>query len=234
MLKVVGAGMPRTGTTSLRRALERLGFGPCHHMEELFMHAEQVPRWLGVLGGGRDFERVLAGYSSAVDFPAMGWYREIMAAAPDAKVILSVREPTGWYDSMIATVHAINQDAPMRWIGHLLPRVGGIFHLARTRLFGEIFGGRFRDRAHAIGVFERHTAEVVAHVPAERLLVFDVRQGWGPLCAFLGVPVPDEPFPRLNDTAEFRRRVLATKVVCWTLLLAPILALAGLFAATQG
>src|SRR5436190_108289 len=118
MLKVIGSGYPRTGTSSLKTALERLGFGPCHHMEELFAHPRQITEWLEVAGGGTpDWDRLFDGYASACDFPSQHWYREILGRYPDAKVILTVRDPESWYTSMLATIWAISRDFPIRWVG---------------------------------------------------------------------------------------------------------------------
>lgn len=228
MLEVIGAGYPRTGTTSLKVALNRLGFGPCHHMEELFAHPAQIRRWRAVAErGDRDWDSILAGYASAVDFPAQRWYAELLAHNPGAKVILTVRDPEGWYRSMRATIWPISQSFPVRWTGRFLPVAGGVVRLATRCLWREEFEGRFLDQAYALQAFQRHVERVKATVPAEDLLIYDVREGWAPLCRFLGVPVPKEPFPRLNDTAEFRKRVRLNQVLSWVLLVGPVV-LAGL------
>jgi hypothetical protein len=234
VLKVIGAGYPRTGTTSLKAALNRLGYGPCHHMEELFAHPEQIPRWRAVAErGARDWDSLLAGYASAVDFPAQHWYLELLAHNPGAKVILTVRDPEGWYRSMRATIWPISQSFPVNWVGRFLPVAGGVVRLATRCLWREEFEGRFLEPAYAIQAFQRHVERVKAAVPAEDLLIYDVREGWAPLCRFLGVPAPDEPFPRLNDTADFAKRVRLTQAMSWVFLLAPIVAAAGLLAALR-
>ena len=235
MLKIIGAGYPRTGTTSLKIALEQLGFGPCHHMEELFKHPEQIGWWLDVAAGKRrDWATLLDGYVSACDFPSQHWYREILAETPGAKVILTMREPAGWYTSMMATIWEISRGFPAPLVGRFVPRVGGVTRLATAVLWGQEFEGRFLDRDHALARFQGHTEAVRAAVPAEDLLVFDVREGWEPLCRFLGVPVPATPFPRANDMATFQKRVWATKAACWVILLAPALLALGLgFALTR-
>jgi hypothetical protein len=225
-LKVIGAGFGRTGTSSLKTALEQLGFGPCHHMEEVFRHPEQIPLWVAVARGEAvDWDAVFRGYESAVDFPTSYWYREIMAHWPDARVILTVRDPDGWYRSTRATIYAINRDIPNRWVARFFPVVGRMFEVTDL-IWRDLFGGRFLEREHALAVYERHIEEVKAHVPADKLLVFDVKQGWAPLCEFLGVPVPSDAFPHRNDTEEFRRRVRMTKAVGWVMLALPVLLLA--------
>ena len=228
-MKVIGAGFGRTGTSSMKAALEELGFGPCHHMEEVFKHTEQIPGWVALAEGkGADWPTLLRGYNSAVDFPSQFWYRELMAQWPEAKVILTVRDPEAWYRSARETIYAISKDAPMRWVGRYLPVVGGMYKVTSGKIWDGLFEGKFLDREHALAIFQRNTEEVKAFVPPERLLVFDVKQGWEPLCKFLEVPVPATPFPRRNDTAEFKRRVLTTKIVCWLLILFPLLVLSGL------
>ena len=227
-MKVIGAGFGRTGTSSLKAALEQLGFGPCHHMEELFAHHEQIPRWLAVAEGAPpDWDMLFAGYNSAVDFPTEHWYREILAHWPDARVILTVRDPEAWYRSARDTIYAISEEIPSRWVGSYLPVVGGVMRMTSRSIWRGAFGGRFLDREHAMAVFRAHNAEVKAHVPSEQLLVFDVSEGWEPLCRFLGVPVPATPFPRRNDSAEFRKRVLGTKILSWMVIGLPLLAIAA-------
>jgi hypothetical protein len=199
-LEIIGAGFGRTGTNSLRLALETLGFGPCHHMHELSLHPEQVPLWAALADGAApDWEAVFAGYRSQVDWPGARYWRELAEAFPDARVILSLRPAADWYRSFAATIGP----------EVLGPPSGPMFADAERRrmqrrvIAEQTFDGRPLDRDHAIAVYERHAAEVRCAIAPGRLLVFDVREGWGPLAAFLGVPVPDTPFPRTNDTAEF-------------------------------
>ena len=198
-------------------------------MDELFAHPEQIRTWLDVADGrGPAWEVVLNGYASSVDFPSLHWYRELAARWPDAKVILTVRDPEAWYRSARGTIYAISRDMPIRWVGPFLPVVGGVTRLATAVIWSGVFGGRFLDKAHAISVYQAHIEDVKARIPPDRLLVYDVKEGWAPLCAFLGVPIPAEPFPRKNDTAEFRRRVVLLKAACWSILLVPALVVLGL------
>lgn len=224
-LRVIGAGMGRTGTASLKRALEQLGFGPCHHMEEVIKHPDEVPTWQAAARGEPvDWRAFMGGWGAACDFPSALYYRELMTAFPDAKVVLTVRDPEAWYESMRQTIVPSMRRFPTRLITPLLPYVSGpSLVMSPTRLRREIID-RFDDRDHVMDAFVAWNEEVKRAVPEERLLVFEVKRGWEPLCAFLGVPVPDEPFPRVNDTATFRRRVRIADAVSWLVLLTPPLA----------
>ena len=194
-LQIIGAGFGRTGTLSLRAALVRLGCGPCAHMRENFEHPERFPLWAEVLqrktaGEPIDWRPLLDGFQAIVDWPGAYFWRELVAAHPDAKVILTVRDPERWVDSTQATIFTLQDDQ--------LPEV------MRDIVFTRTFNDRLTDRAHCQVVFAQHNQAVRETIPPERLLVFDVKEGWEPLCAFLGVPVPeDEPFPHVNDTAAF-------------------------------
>jgi hypothetical protein len=205
-MRVIGAGLGRTGTKSLQAALEQLGFGPCYHMHELFAHPSHGPTWMAAIEGEPvDWAGFLRGYGSAVDFPSCSFYKELMVAFPDAKVLLSVRDPQRWYDSCLETIYEIVHSWPTPWFGRFIPKFAPVYRVSTELIWKEMFEGRFLDRDFAIRRFQQHTEEVIRHVPADRLLVFDVKQGWAPLCEFLGVPVPDTPFPHLNDTAEFKK-----------------------------
>ena len=220
-LKVIGAGFGRTGTLSLREALVRLGFGPCDHMLENFEHPERFALWREALerkqrGEPIDWRPLLSGYRAVVDWPGAYFWRELIAAHPDARVILTVRDPERWYASSLATIFGLRARAEesllaraaMRLLGIVMPAMRQGFETVDAIIWEGTFGGRFADREHALGVFAGHARDVEATVPAERLLVFDVKQGWEPLCAFLGVPVPErEPFPHVNDAESFRTRI---------------------------
>lgn len=213
---MIGAGFGRTGTMSLKVALETLGFGPCYHMMEVFSHPEHAARWEAAwLGEPVDWDDLLDGYEAAVDWPACAYYEELMERYPDAKVILTVRDPERWYESVRDTIYALSMTVSHSRVLQLVLGLRGLLrhgtfaggNMARTIIWDGTFDGRFEDRRYAVRVFERHNEEVRRRVPEDRLLTFEVSQGWGPLCDFLGVEVPDEPFPRLNDTAEMRDRL---------------------------
>ena len=153
-----------------------------------------------------DWDTLFAGYRATVDVPGCMFYRELLEKYPEAKVILTVRDPERWYDSAAQTLYFARNALP-RWAAMLNPRMRD-FQRMIGRLWDGMFRGRFEDRAFAIDAFNRHNEQVRQDVPADRLLVYEVSQGWGPLCAFLGVPVPEgKPFPHLNDAAEFRARI---------------------------
>ena len=233
-MRIIGAGFGRTGTTSLKSALEGLGFGSCYEMTEAFRHPEHVAFWEAARRGERvDWEGFFSGYGVAVDWPACAFYAELMEAFPHAKVILTVRDPERWYESTRSTIYGIRKlstgPAPVRLAfalgGLFVPGVTGIARLANEIVWEDTFEDRFDDRRHAIETFRRHNDEVRRRVPPERLLVYDVREGWAPLCDFLGVEAPDEPFPHLNDTREMRRRLFGIAALSAA---APTLAVAGL------
>lgn len=211
-LRVIGAGFGRTGTTSLKSALETLGFGPCDHMQELFRDAEHADRWdAAVRGEAVDWEELFAGYRSTLDWPGCTFYEELMERYPDAKVLLTVRDADRWYESAYSTIYNTRRPSlPLLVLFPavmLAPGMRRMIGLVNRIIWEKTFGGNFGDRRYAIGVFEQHNRQVIERVPAERLLVYEVKEGWGPLCKFLGVDVPDKPFPHINDTETFRKIV---------------------------
>ena len=210
-LRVIGAGIGRTGTSSLKRALEQLGFGPCHHMEEVIKHPAEVPTWQAAARGEKvDWVRFMAPWRAAVDFPSAMYYRDLMAAFPDAKVILSVRDPDAWYESMRQTILPALTRFPNNIVTPFLPYVSGPTLVMRGTAMRRVLD-HFSDREASKKVFTDWNEEVKRTVPKERLLVFQAKEGWEPLCEFLGVPVPDEPFPRVNTRDDFLGRHLTSE-----------------------
>ena len=195
-LKIVGSGLGRTGTKSLQSALNILGVGPCHHMVEVFAHPESAKLWVEAAAGRPDWDAIFAGYHSMVDYPGAHYWRQLAAHYPNAKVLHSVRDPDRWFESTQATIFA--PDSPAFRPGPLSD-----FFASFT---GDFFA-HIHDRAFMTDYFRRHTEEVVRTIPPERLLVYEVGQGWEPLCKFLGVPVPATPFPSENSRAEFIGRL---------------------------
>jgi hypothetical protein len=192
-LSVIGAGFGRTGTMSLKLALEQLGLGPCYHMVEVFKGAPDAFGWWEDVADGRpDWPRIFAGYHSTVDWPSATYYAELAQAYPQAKVILTRRDPEAWFRSTQATIFA--QD---------FPDPTGPFERMVAKTVARLFDMRMHDKARLIEVFERHNAEVQARIPPERLLVYELSEGWTPLCRFLGVPEPAGPIPKVNTTEEF-------------------------------
>lgn len=203
MVKVIGAGFGRTGTASLKGALEYLGFGPCYHMFEIIARPELGEPWSRAVDGESvDWKNVFEGFQSTVDFPGCLFYQQLMDTFPDAKVILTVRDPERWYDSVYNTIYQYAKDVPddPRY------RAGEAFNAfmptIKKMIWRNVFDDRFEERDYAIQKFHEHTAEVQRTVPADRLLTYRVGEGWEPLCEFLGVEVPDEEFPHINESAN--------------------------------
>jgi hypothetical protein len=200
-LQIIGAGFGRTGTLSVKLALEQLGFGPCYHMMEVFHRPPHIELWNRARRGEKvDWEALFAGFTSAVDWPAAYFWRELVQVYPQARVLLTVRDPDAWYESARETVLRVDPSIATTDVGRAQLAMAG-------RIVSEgTFGGRVDDRAHCIDVYLRHNTQVQRAL-GERVLTYDVADGWGPLCAWLGVAVPDGPFPRTNSTAEFQQRL---------------------------
>ncbi|MEV5575589.1 sulfotransferase family protein [Spirillospora sp. NPDC052269] len=219
-MDVIGAGYGRTGTLSLKSALEQLGFGPCHHMAEV-VHSDQARAWHAKTHGRPvPWETLFSGYRSCVDWPSAAYWRETTAHYKEAKVVLSVRDPQSWVKSMRATILAQHEQlhsVPGQALFKVSSLLGTRFALILDMISSlpELQTLVRLDDEGLVAWFERHTAEVVEAVPAERLLVYEVGQGWGPLCEFLEVPVPDTPFPRTNDSAQFTSQ--ARRAIRWML-----------------
>jgi hypothetical protein len=193
-LKVIGAGLGRTATFSLKFALEHLGFGPCYHMAELRAGARRnVPLWLDAVQGKPDWNAIFEGFQSTTDYPACTYWRELADFYPRAKVILTVRDADSWFDSVSETIFSEKLQAAL---------VGKPFGAFLQGAIFDAFNGRTNDRAFMTDWFTRRNRQVIDTIPSERLLVFSPKDGWQPLCAFLGVPVPDVPFPRVNSRDE--------------------------------
>ena len=192
-IKVIGPAFGRTGTDSMREALTILGFGPCHHMYEVIASEEQTRLWRAVAGGAKpDWDKLLAGYVSCVDWPSAFYWRELIAAYPQARVVLTCRSPESWWTSFKNTI------LPSLDLSEDNPR------LSSTLIARQVFGGRPQDREHAMACYEANVQSVRETVAPERLLVHNLGDGWAPLCAHLGVPVPDEPYPDRHSTGEFQ------------------------------
>lgn len=211
-IEIVGAGLGRTGTYTLKEALEQLGFSRCYHMTDLFSHPEQVSYWQELKDSGKtDWQELFKDCRAVVDYPGCLYYREIIAAYPGAKVILTVRDPDIWYESVLRTFYKLRPRKPLALLAMLLR----LFISARFRtilpvyLFTDIiiwkeqFKGRFADKQTAIKIFEQHSNEVKAAIPDKQLLVYNVKDGWQPLCEFLNVSIPDIPFPVTNLRQDF-------------------------------
>jgi Sulfotransferase domain len=197
-LQVIGAGLGRTGTLSLKLALERLGLGPCYHMAELMVNPERTPLWIAAADGKPDWDAVFMGYASTTDYPACLYWRELADVYPKARLILTKRDKEKWFESTQATVFSEAMSARIR---------GTPVEPFFQKTIWKDLGDRIHDRAFMTAYFEKHNAAVEAGAAKKRLLVYDVAQGWGPLCEFLDVPVPDSPFPKVNTREEMQARI---------------------------
>ena len=200
-LRVVGAGLGRTGTNSLKLALERLLGGRCYHMSELLQRPGDTEVWHSAIRGEPvEWRSLLQGFAATVDWPACALWRELQAAYPDSIVLLSVRESSAeWWDSMEETiVSTLTSSVPpgdAEWVN----RRAMIIDLM------ESFTPGWRNREDAIAAYEAHNEEVRRTAPGDRLVEWRPGDGWGPLCDMLGAAAPDEPFPHVNQKADFRR-----------------------------
>ncbi|MFC6197389.1 sulfotransferase family protein [Ponticaulis profundi] len=206
-LKVIGAGFGRTGTLSMKAALETLGYDKCHHMMEVFADQKQADLWYDISQGGEpDWDHTFDGFQACVDFPACIFYKELAEKYPDAKVVLTTRDPESWYASAESTIYQVSRRMP-GWLARVVPLIRKMKPMLDDLIWKRVFNNAFENREAAIAVFKAHEAEVKAVIPEDRLLVMHVKEGWGPLCSFLGVPEPDVPFPNVNDKADFEKRI---------------------------
>lgn len=211
-LQIIGAGFGRTGTKSLQLALEALGYGKCYHMEELFRNPEGVKHWTNAYNETKvDWDDLFKNYNSIVDFPGSIYYKELFKHYPDAKVILSIRDPEKWYQSALTTIFAFDPGPAVK-IKLLLKMPFSttarnffkVIKLNDKSIWNKFFEGKFKDKDYAINKFNSHIEEVKAIVPENQLLIFEAKNGWEPLCDFLGKPIPDGDYPRTNKGADFK------------------------------
>jgi hypothetical protein len=213
-LQVIGLGLGRTGTHSLKLALEQLGFGPCYHMDTLLARPDDVRRWRDIdRGGHTDYRQLFGAYRSAVDFPTVAYHPDLLRRFPRAKCILTVRDEEEWYRSARATIMRAEPSlAEKVWLSFKLPfsrrqrRLLEVFRL--TEKFWP-FGGSADapgNRAAALSFYHNWNDRIEATIPRHQLLIYEVSEGWEPLCKFLEVPVPDIPFPASNQRTGFKRK----------------------------
>lgn len=207
-LRLIGAGFGRMGTRATKDALELLGYGPCHHMAEVFVHNETVPQWQAAIENppttAEGWAPLLGEYAACVDWPCCYFWKELNQAFPDAKVLLSTRDPEKWWASINKTIFEIFRQ------GEVPEDETGMRNahraMARDMIADRTFGD-FEDKARVLSVLKAHEEEVRDTISADRLLVWSVTEGWDPLCAFLEVPVPETPFPNRNTTKDFRKNI---------------------------
>ena len=214
-MKLIGAGMPRTGTLTQKVALEMLGLGPCYHMVDVLADLDQAKLWQRALDGEAPWGQIFGDFDSTVDWPGGYFYRELMAVYPEAKVLLSVREPQAWERSMRETVWAVRHgESLVRLLSsaqaHVNPQWRGFLEMIDRLVWEDegTFASGHAEPQQLIDTMIRHNREVESNVPPERLLVWSVEEGWQRLCEFLEVPVPRQPFPHVNDRTEFLNRVI--------------------------
>jgi hypothetical protein len=214
-MRLIGAGLPRTGTLTQKLALEQLGLGPCYHWVNVIADLDQVGLWDRALDGEAVWDEVFAGHESTVDWPGGYFYRELIDVYPQAKVLLSVRDPESWERSFRETIWTMSYGSSlMPLLAHARAEVDPRFQSYLALVDRMFWGpqGTFADGnaepAQLIEQMQRHHEQVKAAVPPERLLVWEVGEGWEPLCEFLDVPVPDGPLPHANDRGEFVQRVI--------------------------
>jgi Sulfotransferase domain len=213
-MHVIGAGLPRTGTLTQKLALEQLGLGPCYHWVNLIADLNAVELWHRALDGEDVFEEIFAGHESTVDWPGAFFYGELAERHPQAKVLLSVREPESWEHSYRETIWNLSRgDSLLRHLSDARREVDSrwrrYLELVQRMLWSERSPfGAGDDPAQMMSQMEAHNDAVQAAIDPERLLVWQVSEGWEPLCEFLEVPVPDEPLPHANDAETFRTRVI--------------------------
>jgi hypothetical protein len=195
-LSVIGAGFGRTGTLSMKSALELLSFGPCHHMLEVNSSVAQRDIWRGLAAGGdANWDLAFASYRSCVDWPSAFYWRELSEYFPDAKIILTVRDAEKWFESVSHTIFpSLQSSTDLESVGIKL-------------IAQRVFGGILNDKQHAIDIYEKNIRDVQAAFDSDRLLTYEIGDGWEPLCRLLGVPIPALEFPQSNSTEEFTQRV---------------------------
>jgi hypothetical protein len=223
MFKIIDVGLGRTGTMSLKHALEELGFNKCYHFSNIHEHLEHLDLWQAVSRGEEvDWEKSFQGYQASVYWSPCYDYVRFLDQHPETKVILTVRDPEKWYKSTYDTIYKYNRLTLNRKILLLLlapfkpelKQLYAVWKFQDQMLWEKTFNGKFHDKQHAIEVFTRHIDEVKSKVPAERLLVYKIQEGWEPLCSFFNLSMPETPFPRVNDSGSFiawRKRLFIGK-----------------------
>ena len=202
MLKILGAGFSRTGTSSLKRALEILELGPCYHMHEVFLNPENPKAWTEAMTNTANWQELFRGYQSAVDAPTCHFWQQIHDAFQSSKVILTERDPDEWYESYYSTIFQVLSNPSL-----MASSARATLEMVRKLELDHIFTGRFEDKAHAITIYTQHNQQVKNTLSSENLLVFNVSDGWEPLCTFLDIDIPDVDFPYRNSQAQFQSRV---------------------------
>lgn len=192
-LNLIGAGMGRTGTASLKIALEQLGLGRCYHMTEIMQNPQYIKYWVNAANGNPDWDTIFDGFGATVDNPGCGFWKELASFYPEAKIILTTRDAEKWFESTNETIHSLE------FAGFIKESPWG--EMIQKTVF-DTMDNRMQDKEYMISFFENRTQEIINTIAPDRLLVYQVKQGWGPLCEFLDIPVPSMDFPRVNSRDE--------------------------------
>ena len=218
-MQVFGAGFGRTGTMSLKIALEKLGMGPCYHMREVVSRPSHIKLWYDISRGEHpNWNRLFSGFNSAVDFPVSLFYKQLINQFPDAKFILTLREFDKWYISTVNTIYKVPNILP-DWFKMVVYPIRMFIAMQVNLIWVDLFKNKFSDRESAKLVYYEHIRSVKKTIPANKLLIYHVKEGWGPLCEFLNVDVPEIPFPKVNDTAEMLRNFAIIKMLPYVFIL---------------
>ena len=213
-LEVIGAGFGRTGTRSLKSALELLGYDKCYHMEELFFNPNQITHWENAENNNANWNQLFQGYTAAVDFPVSIYYKELATFYPMSKIILTVRDPESWYESVINTIYNPDPgiDKKLKLILKLpfyksARQTIRIFKMHESTIWNGLFKGQFKNKNVALDIYKNHIDDVMKNIPSERLLMYNSEEGWEPLCKFLNKPIPQVNYPSSNKKENFREYV---------------------------
>ena len=218
-MKVFGAGFGRTGTMSLKFALEKLSIGPCYHMREVVSRPSHIKLWYDISRGEHpNWNRLFSGFNSAVDFPVCLFYKQLINIFPEAKFILTLRDFDTWYISTANTIYKVPSILP-DWFERVVYPIRMFIVMQVNLIWVGLFKNNFSDREATKLVYYEHMESVKKIIPADKLLIYNVKEGWEPLCEFLDVDVPDIPFPKVNDTAEMLRNFSIIKMLPYVFIL---------------
>ena len=218
-MKVFGAGFGRTGTMSLKFALEKLRIGPCYHMREVVSRPSHIKLWYDISRGEHpNWNRLFSGFNSAVDFPVCLFYKQLINIFPEAKFILTLRDFDTWYISTANTIYKVPSILP-DWFEKVVYPIRMFIVMQVNLIWVGLFKNNFSDRDSTKLVYYEHIESVKKIIPADKLLIYNVKEGWEPLCEFLDVDVPDIPFPKVNDTVEMLRNFAIIKMLPYVFIL---------------
>ena len=218
-MKVFGTGFGRTGTMSLKIALEKLGMGPCYHMREVVSHPSHIKIWYDISRGEQPkWSRLFSGFNCGVDFPVSLFYEQLINTFPDAKFNLTLRDFDKWYISTANTIYKVPTILP-EWFKQVVYPIRIFIAMQVNLIWVGLFNNEFSDKESAKIVYYEHIESVKKIIPADKLLIYNVKEGWEPLCEFLDVDVPDIPFPKVNDTAEMLRNFAIIKMLPYVFIL---------------